>query len=329
MEYCFVDKNFLVPEIQKFNKKNDALNYLYKSTIKRNQDYNNEVYVIEIINGTYNGYYFLENDIIKMKNISNQTITIPFDTNKFTININGKNLKNNYIFSTNNILNNNININDSSSQMQLVINENKNTNIKIKEEKEENIILPKEENILSEEEIKKKDALLKMCEEVMEEYQSELRKIKVIENNLKSLDTKINKLNRKKEEEQINKMTITQCEYRTWKQIKYDIIEDNDVYKDFDELKLKDGENIIPIMFSSKYQYIDNLVKNENVKKIFEYINNMNLEELFTNEEYKIDNNIINMAEKYVSYSKKLHYKFEHEWDYLENEMNISSTNSL
>lgn len=326
MKYQFVDKNFLIPELREFYFKEDALNFLYRTTVNRNQSYNNNVYLVETINDIYNGYYYNDNDVLKIKDNSGKISIIPFNDSTTIINIQGITLKNNFIFYVQN-KSDNSKICEKQENMELVIHESKKTNIKLEE-------IPKELEIkeLSEEEKinkKKEEALLKMCEEVMEAYQAESQKIKKIENNLKSLDTKIKKLERKKYEEKINKITVTQCEYRAWKKMKYNIEENDDINKEYEELSIRDEENIIPIMFLSKYQYIDNLVKNNEIRNIFEYINRMNLEEIFTSDDYIIDENIIKISEKYVSYSKKLHYKFEHEWDYLENELNVNSTNSL
>ena len=52
------------------------------------------------------------------------------------------------------------------------------------------------------------------------------------------------------------------------------------------------------------------------------------MNKLYTNDKLPC-NEIIQFANKYVKLSKELNYNFDHDWDYLEGEMNLNSTNRL
>ena len=58
----------------------------------------------------------------------------------------------------------------------------------------------------------------------------------------------------------------------------------------------------------------------EYIKNMFNKINNLNLDTLFS--ENKLPDDEINIfAKKYIDITKKLHYEFSNDWDYLKNEV--------
>ena len=66
----------------------------------------------------------------------------------------------------------------------------------------------------------------------------------------------------------------------------------------------------------------------EGILNLLGEINLINLNILYSSDTLP-DVRIIHFCEKYVKLSKELHYKFDNDWDYLENELNLNSTNRL
>ena len=179
----------------------------------------------------------------------------------------------------------------------------------------------------------KKEEILKMIEEVNDLYQKELSNIKRLELNLKTFENKIKKLEKVKKDNIINEIIRTQSEYRTWKKIKYGIKEDSEDFEESEILKpineLEETNTIVPILFLSKYNYIDKIQNNEYIKILLDRINCLKLNDLYADNKLP-DDDIIMFCNKYIKLSNELHYKFDdHEWNYLENEMNLNSTNKL
>ncbi len=212
--------------------------------------------------------------------------------------------------------------------------------INIKSNKKSNIVIDDSDKILlkndvDEKKLKekedKKNELLKMCEQVMDMYNLELNKIKKTELNLLSIDNKIKKLINKKREKIFENITRTKDEYETWKKIKYNIPKENQSMVNLPESELELRENpVIPILFAAKYNYIEKILVNEQVKEIFTVLNNINLADLYVKDEIVLDPKIIKFVEKYTEISKKdLHYKFDHDWDYLDNEFDQVEKNSF
>ena len=169
-----------------------------------------------------------------------------------------------------------------------------------------------------------------MIEKVNELYQKELFNIKKLELNLKTFDSKLKKLEKTKKDNIINEIIRTQCEYRTWKKIKYGIKDNSDESDVFNPIiTLQESNATVPILFLSKYNYIEKIQNNESIKKLLDEINHLDLNDLYTNNTLPKDE-IIQFCNKYMKLSKELHYQFDdHEWNYLENEMNLNSTNKL
>jgi len=140
----------------------------------------------------------------------------------------------------------------------------------------------------------------------------------------------LKKLEKTKKDNIINEIIRTQSEYRTWKKIKYGIKDDSDesdVLKPIEELE--ESNTVVPILFLSKYNYIEKIQNNESIRKLLDEINQLNLNDLYSDNSLP-NEKIFQFCNKYMKLSKELHYHFDdHEWNYLENEMNLNSTNKL
>ena len=172
----------------------------------------------------------------------------------------------------------------------------------------------------------KLNKLLEAIEEVNSSYQMELAKVRNLELSLKSYDKKILKLEKTKREEMFFDVIKTQSEYRTWKKLKYKIESEADILKPIEELELNDKDS--PILFLSKYEYFDKMLAREEIRKLFDELNLLNLDQLYTKDELPCEN-ILLFCKKYAKISKDLHYKFDHDWSHLDFEMNMNSTNKL
>ena len=161
----------------------------------------------------------------------------------------------------------------------------------------------------------------------MDLYNLELSNVKKTENLIKTLNSKLEKLANKKRDKIIKDISRTKGDFDTWKKLKYKIDRDDTktLVKPFEELELR-SDKIIPILFTAKYNYIENAIKNENIKKIFDTLNKLSIDELYIKDEIELDDNVIKFCSKYYEISKKdLHYNFDHDWDYLDSEMNADS----
>lgn len=358
--YLLINTNFLVPQINSSLTLDESIQKLQNETISRNMDWVKNIYVIQEgeqnilyttdgtniyktnllsntkkhiytnkkINYCKNEYwlkYSSSNESISNKNLNkydneldeNITFTINDKKNKNIIfdEHNDKILIKNIDQSLNDIKNNNHNHNDMENNNNITngskINETKVDDNKRKEDND------------------KKNEIIKMIEEVNGMYQIELTNIKKLELNLKTYDTKLKKLEKTKRDNIINNIIRTQSEYKTWKKIKYGLKDSDDyeVLKPIEELE--ESNNVVPILFLSKYNYIDKIQNNVSIKKLFNEIILLNLNDLYSSDILPSDN-IVQFCNKYMKLSKELHYHFDdHEWSYLENEMNLNSTNKL
>jgi hypothetical protein len=345
--YTFVNRNYLIPFVSKYISLTEALNKLQDETILRAEiKYNQNVYVVEeTVNDTI--LYYSDGNTIFAKNLTSNNDPIVYHKyntvsligSNFIIPYKNKQIDNN--LNTNKDMNitfgsidkNNIIINEKESknvsfnlQPNTYISEKtkeiiaNNTNLKDNEENTE-------KNKKSDEE--KKQDIIKMIEEVNDLYQKELSNMKRLEMNIKTIDLKISKLEKKKRDDIINDIIRTQSEYRTWKRIKYGIKEDKDelnVLKPIQELV--ESYDKVPILFQSKYDYLDKIQENESIKDLLNRINLIDLNKLYSDDNLP-EKIIIRFCDKYMKLSKELHYTFDHEWDYLEHEMNLNSTNRL
>lgn len=345
MQFILIDKNLLVPEIVNETNLINIINQFYKIVYKRDSTYYSNVYVVRLLNNEYNGII----------NWDGANFILTDNTNfkeKIKVNFN-------YIFSKNENLNtvtNNpvtaskkpvLNDNFETKPMQLVINEvNQIQTLNLNNQQLEHIkpeqipeqtklepinpVESEEEKIKREEKEKKKELLIKTCEQVMDMYNLELSNIKKTENKIKSLNSKLEKLEKKKQEQIIKDVTRTKSDYETWKKLKYNIPRDKPelILKPEEELELKENPQI-PILFTAKYNYIENALKNSRIKEMYEFLNKLDVDQLYLSDTININENILKYCEKYYQIAKKdLHYKFDHDWDYLDTEMNTDSKGS-
>lgn len=325
--YILVNNNYIIPEIYNFENEFLAFHTLQKITHCRYYDYCKNIYLLLQINNICTNLYYVNADNIFNKNLLKNENDSIYYTNIYSYFNNNKylipyNKENNYLDFKNDLKELNIIIGDEiNNNCNIVISNNDTI---LNNEESNNLELNKTDN----ENIKEEENLAKMCEEVLDLYQKELSNIKKLELNLKSYDSRLLKLKKRKIEYILNNINRTKSEYQTWKKLKYKINNDLDMLKYMNELEINNDIDSIPILFLSKFNYINKLILNENIKIIFEIINNIDLNELY-NENKIPDDNIILFCNKYIKLSNELNYNFEHEWDYLENEMNSNSTNSL
>lgn len=342
--YTLVDKNFTIPDIIKSNNLVELLVEFSKRVWKRDETYYLNIYIImNTKSNMYQGKIIYSKNKFLLIDNENNIKEYPFD-NSFIFNSNEQTINQSVNQSVNQIdkfdIVDTIDT-DNKKDMELIINKkepiniivnNDKTPINIKMEKtpiknELKSELEKEElekEVSEEDKIKeqKKVELLKMCEQVMDLYNLELNNLKKQELNLKNLNNKIEKLEKKKKERIFDSISRTQNEYHTWKKIKYNIPKDNleMVKNDIEELEIR-KEIKIPILFQAKYDYIEKLNNNIHIKKIFDTLNKLDLEELYIKDKIDLDETVIKFVEKYYDLSKNdLHYKFEHDWDHMDNE---------
>lgn len=336
--FLLINKNFVVPIINKYETFDEALDSLQQETILRLPEYTEKIYLVEENNK--NTIYTSDGMHIYMNTLSleNHLKKIIYTNKKVNY------LGTQYYQNITRLELNYDNITDTN--MNLIINEKKNSNVKfindIKIKKHEinssNEQNKNEQNKTDEvtnvdednEKDGKRNEIIKMIEEVNELYQKEVSKIRKLQLNLKTYDTKLQKLEKTKKDNIINNIIRTQGEYRTWKKIKYGLKEDSDeveILKPISELK--EMNETVPILFLSKYDYIEKIQNNESIRKLLDEINHLDLNNLYSDNSLP-NENIVQFCNKYMKLSKELHYCFDdHEWSYLEHEMNLNSTNKL
>ena len=281
MKYTLVNKNKLIPSIIIFTSEKSAIREL-----------------IEITNN-YNNQTLFKNVYIYASDYNEEIEYIIFNQNN---NIVKKKLSNNddYLtfFNIDNLYNETrLIINSKNNNKSIVINENNQ-----KDDKHNQTYEDDKDNINTE-----KDKIKKSCEEIFAIYNAELSKIKKIENNIKNLEKKEDKLNNKIINQNIDSVNKLYLDYKTFLKIKDKIIEKN---------KEKNNNNSdkfsIPELFIKKYMYFNELLLNSDYNVVFDKLKNLN-----TNDpnDYLINNDIILFSKKYVIDSKTLNCTFEHDWD--------------
>jgi len=323
MKFIFINKNYLIPIINECSY-NTSITTLINTINNKNESYLKNVYIVQIINDVISTIIYPKNNFIY--EYSNNCEKKLFDYTKINIS---------YSFNNNVLINNHfdyrllINNYSTDNTINFNINQQYYNNINIIDENLENNIYNQQNNeIIEDNEQKDKELLLiKSCEEVFDLHVKEQANLKKLELNLKSINNKIDKLNKQKNDKIFDNILKLKNDYRTWKKLKYVINNNDDLLKDINELEKTEIKNI-PILFIAKYNYFDNILINEKITNLLIEINNLDLETIFI--ENKLENltNIIKFSEEYVKISKKLHFKFDHDWDYLEEESNVNSSNN-
>jgi hypothetical protein len=326
MKYIFVDKNFLIPIITEYSY-NLSLNQLINSILNKKDNYIKNIYIVVTNNDIVTDIIYAKNNFIYKNSSKNNIVTEIKLFNYTKLNLN-------YSFNNNTFINNyydydyqqNINLNNNSLNLEIIEKNNNNINIKneICNEKE----TLNDKLIITNDEDDKKQLLLKTCEEVLELYKLEEHKMKKIELDLKSKNHKIEKLKKQQNDKLFDNLLKVKNDYRTWKKLKYVINDNDDLLKDFLELETTEIKNI-PILFLAKYNYFEKLQEDIESSNILININNMNLEKVFMENSLNNTDNIIKFSEKYTKTCKNLHYKFDNDWDYLEEQTDNNITSSL
>jgi hypothetical protein len=164
------------------------------------------------------------------------------------------------------------------------------------------------------EKTKEEHEIIKLCEETMEIYQNEVRKMKEIEQQIKVLDNNKKSLLKKRKEKLFTNFSKLKNDYNTFKMIQ----------RKFQ----KKPDMDIPSLFILKYNYFEEIIKIESDIKILEVIHDMNLDEVL-NKDCELNDELIDYVNKYEEESKKFNVKFEHSWEDLEYETeSIENNNS-
>jgi len=323
MFFTLVNKNFLIPEIERDTNFNILLQKLYEFTYNKDKIYCLNVYIVS----EQEIYFCNDNQIYcsKNKNITKVDYNLP----------SFKSLEHISFFCSNQNYQN-LEIKTNMTDMNFSINEKENKNIIIVDDKRNKNICTN--NIIDEEDIKKEKSisnkkllikntndskpkvktqeeleLIKLIEETMEIYQNEVRKIKEIEMQIKIIDDNTSSLIKKKKEKSLTNFSKLKNDYKTYTLIKR-------------KKELKPETNI-PNLFELKYEFFNELLQNEETKILLEKINVIDLDEVL-NQKYEINNDLLLLSNKYGDDSKKLNVKFEHSWEDLEIETEPSENNN-
>jgi len=268
MKYTLVNKNKLIPSITHFTSEKSAIRELIEITTN------------------YNNITLLKNIYVYATDYNEETEYIIFNLNNKIVK---KKLSNNndYLtfFTIDSLCNeNNLIINPKNNIKNIIIDE-----IKPVQKDEED-----KHNLNSE-----KDKIKKSCEEIFAMYNTELSKIKKIENNLKNLEKKEDKLNNRIINQNIDNVNKLYLDYKTFLKIK-------------EKINIKSDKFTIPELFIKKYMYFNELSLNSDYNEVFNKLKNININE---SNEYLSNNEIILFSKKYVIDSKNLNCSFDHNWD--------------
>ena len=331
MNFTFVNKNLLIPQVEIYSDFNSPIQKLLNMTYNMDSLYCSNLYIVSV-----NCIYFSKNNYLYSVSETNiiKKIDINIPNNSFLKSINSflnLNTSNQKLDDLNSEMNINFHIH---KQPNIIIQEELiNNNKELKQEKELNTIIKdnlevasviKENKIESKVETKLETKLeaktqeeleiIKLCEETMEIYQNEVRNMKDIEKKLKILDNNKKDLLKKRKEKLFTNFSKLKNDYNTIKKI---------------NVKLeKNPKMIIPLLFELKYNYFVQFVKEPNNVIILEQIENSNLDEVL-NKDCELDEEIVKIVNIYSEESKDLNVKFEHSWEDLEYETeSIENNNS-
>lgn len=273
MKYTLVNKNKLIPSIITFTSEKSAIREL----IENSANYNNQtlfkniyIYASDYNEETEYLIFYKNNNIVKKKlsNNDNYLTYFTIDTvyNETQITFNPKN-----------------------NTKDIVINEDNKykENYKCNQEDDKN-------NLNSE-----KDKIKKSCEEIFSLYNTELSKIKKIENNLKNLEKREDRLNNKIINKNIDNINKLYHDYKTFFKIKEKINNNSDKFS-------------IPELFIKKYMYFNELLLNSSYNIILDKLKDININEP---NDYLSNNEIILLSKKYIIDSQNLNCSFQHKWD--------------
>ena len=316
MNFTLVNKNLLIPQVEIYSDFNSSIQKMLNMAYDMNKLYCSNLYVVsdDHIYFSNNNYLYSvsETNIIK----------------KIDINIPNKS----FLKSINSFLNlNNINhtVDEGEPEINIKFNISEHKNIIIQD-------MPTDNKKDSEQEIKKntgtKDKsvsvekkeiipktqeeleIIKLCEETMEIYQNEVRKIKEIEQKIKVLDNNKKSLLKKRKEKVFTNFSKLKNDYDTFKKIKTKIEKKPDID--------------VPLLFALKYNYFEKIIKEHpHDVQILEQLEVMNLDEVLY-KDCELDIDLTILANKYGEESQKLNVIFEHSWEDLEYETESNEINN-
>jgi hypothetical protein len=203
MQYIYVNKNYLVPEIKTFPTLNSAITKLLNVCEQMNKKYCSNVYVLSDDKLYFsNGYdvYFVSDD----QNITKVNFPVVKSNRLETMNkfFSGTKTDELATFAEMEI---NINIpNDNLIIVDKEINTQKNAQV-----------LPKEKKEKTKEELE----ILALCEETFEIYNQELKKMKELEKKIKIIDENQKSLLKKRSEKIFTNLSKLSNDYNTYKLI--------------------------------------------------------------------------------------------------------------
>jgi hypothetical protein len=155
--------------------------------------------------------------------------------------------------------------------------------------------------------------LLKLCEETMEIYQTEVRKIKEIEHKIKLLENNKKSLLKKQKEKIFVNFSKLKNDYNTFKMINTKLTKKPDMD--------------IPSLFVLKYNYFVKLLESADNLKILSQVEDLNLD-VVLNSDRELDQELQIFVNEYGVQSKKLNVKFDHSYEDLELDADSSETNN-
>jgi hypothetical protein len=298
MQYIYVNKNYLVPEIKTFPTLNSAITKLLNVCEQMNKKYCSNVYVLSDDKLYFsNGYdvYFVSDD----QNITKVNFPVVKSNRLETMNKFFSGTKTDE-FATFAEMEININIpNDNLIIVDKEINTQKNAQV-----------LPKEKKEKTKEELE----ILALCEETFEIYNQELKKMKELEKKIKIIDDNQKSLLKKRSEKIFTNLSKLSNDYNTYKLIQKKITKKPDAQ--------------IPSLFVLKYQYFKNKVIDQDSLDLLEKIHTFNLDEILNKDE-ELDTQIVNFVNQYGLDSKNLNVKFDHSWEELEFDTSESNNSKL
>jgi hypothetical protein len=313
MSLTFVNKNLLIPQIKEYSDFNPCIQQLMNTTFNMDKLYCSNVYIVSsecVYFSDGNNIYSVSNtNIIKKVDLNIPNKTCLTSINSF---LNLEIINPNIDISQSNTVNN-MDINIKIPKHKNIIiededgddNNKKNVKKEIKQTKKYEQPKPKTPEELE---------IIKLCEETMELYQTEVKKMKDIEQQIKVLDANKKSILKKRREKLFTNFSKLKNDYNTF----------NMINKKLD----KKPEMEIPSLFALKYNYFEQIVKNSNYASILSQIDAMNLDEVL-NKDYELNKEMEDFVNSYGDESKKLNIKFDHSWEELDLETEpIENNNS-
>jgi hypothetical protein len=358
MNFTYVNKNLLIPEVVLYQELSLAIGKLYGVSNNMSKNYCNNVYVV---NNTNNNIFFINNNICFQLNSRDKSVC-EFDNysnsiecleiiKNFVIEKSSQNMDMDLIINKkiiNNIIiqDNNIEQGTNNTNIGTVVTPSGVTpsgvtpsvvtpSVVTPSGVTPSVVTPSEviqpieksntkpsrfkQIQVSEKKLtKEEDHLVKICEEVMEMYQLEQQKIKNLEMKLKVLTTKEKQLIKRKKDKILNNFAKMKGDYHTYKLI---------VQKSIKSINQNDF--VVPALFALKYSYFNKLVKSKENVYLLDQMDDLVLD-IVINNDIIIDDSIAKLANTYELDSKKLNVKFDHSWEDLEAEAeSIDNNNSL